>query len=185
MFRPETRLCMVIAALLASARITKPQQLLRPQNDTFASAVSFTQQQQLQAGINDTVANNLEIALNFERSNWATGSVDDDPFYRPPSNASGAPAGSLLRLQLFYPNISTYTLPPNTALSRFLYQTETLNGTLIPASAFILWPYSPRVETDGYPVVGFAHGKFLLPVFYSAHFESHDVFKLRNLWGIW
>ena len=148
---------MVIAALLASAVITKAQQLLSPQNNTFASAASLTQDQLLKAGINDTIANNIEVALNFERSNWANGSVDTDPFYRPPSNASGAPAGSLLRLQL-YPNTSTYTLPPNTALSRFLYQTETLNGTLIPASAFILWPYSPRVEADGYPVVGFAHG---------------------------
>ena len=68
MFRP-THLWMVIAALLASAVITKAQQLLSPQNNTFASAVSLTQEQLLKAGINDTVANNIEVALNFERSN--------------------------------------------------------------------------------------------------------------------
>ena len=165
---------MVIAALLASAVMTKAQELLSPQNNTFASAASLTQEQLLKAGINDTVANNIEVALNFERSNWANGSVDADPFYRPPSNASFAPAGSLLRLQL-YPNTSAYTLPPNTALSRFLYQTETLNGTLIPASAFILWPYTPRVEADGYPVVGFAHGT-------SGGFADCAPSHVHNLW---
>lgn len=173
MFRP-THLWMVIAALLASAATTKAQKLLSPQTNTFASAASLTQDQLLKAGINETVANNIEVALNFERSNWANGSVDADPFYRPPSNASGAPAGSLLRLQL-YPNTSTYTLPPNTALTRFLYQTETLNGTLIPASAFILWPYTPRVEADGYPVVGFAHGT-------SGGFGNCAPSHVRNLW---
>ena len=174
MFGAESHLCTALATLLASARVTKAQQLLSPQNDTFASAASFTQQQSLQAGINNTVANNIEVALNFERSNWANGPVDADPFYRPPSNGSSAPAGSLLRLQL-NANTSAYTLPPNTALSRFLYQTETLNGTLIPASAYILWPYTPRVEADGYPVVGWAHGT-------SGGFGDCAPSHIRNLW---
>lgn len=174
MFRPEIYLSTAIAALLAFVRVSEAQQLLGPQNNTFASAISFTQQQLLQAGINDTVAKNLEIALNFERSNWANGSVDADPFYRPPSNASSAPAGSLLRLQL-HVNTSAYTLPPNTALSRFLYQTETLNGTLIPASAYILWPYTPRVEADGYPVIGWAHGT-------SGGYGDCAPSHIRNLW---
>lgn len=120
------------------------------------------------------MAKNIEIALNFERSNWANGSVGADPFYRPPSNASSAPAGSLLRLQLFT-NTSAYTLPPNTALSRFLYRTETLNGTLIPASAYILWPYTPRVEADGYPVIGWAHGT-------SGGYGDCAPSHIRNLW---
>lgn len=174
MCRPEIHLSTAIAALLVFVRLIEAQQLLGPQNNTFASATSFTQQQLIQAGINDTVAKNIEIALNFERSNWANGSVAADPFYRPPSNASSAPAGSLLRLQL-YANTSAYTLPPNTALSRFLYQTETLNGTLIPASAYILWPYTPRVEADGYPVVGWAHGT-------SGRYGDCAPSHVRNLW---
>ena len=174
MSRLATHFCIAITALLASVWTTKAQQLLSPQNNTFASAFSLTQQQLLQAGINETVANNIEVALNFERSNWATGSVDADSFYRPPSNTSSAPAGSLLKLQL-HPNTSAYTLPPNTALTRFLYQTETLNGTLIPASAYILWPYTPRVEADGYPVVGFAHGA-------SGGFGNCAPSHVRNLW---
>ena len=170
----ETRLGVATVALLFFADLATAQQQLKPQNDTFASTVSFTHQQLLQAGINSTVASNLEVALNFERSNWATGLTDTDPFYLPPSNASTAPAGSLLKLQL---NVTTsnYTLPPNTALSRFIFQTETLNGTLIPASAFILWPYTPRVEPDGYPVVGWAHGT-------SGGFGNCAPSHIRNLW---
>ena len=157
MFRSKARLCIPLAALFAFLLTVNAQQLISPQNNTFASSASLTQQQMLLAGINDIEGNNIEVALNFERSNWANGSVNVDPFYRPPSNTSSASAGSLLRLQLNV-NTSAYTLPPNTALSRILYQTKTLNGTLIPASAYILWPYTPRVEVDGYPVVGWAHG---------------------------
>lgn len=165
---------MAIRALLASAYGTVAQQLLSPQNDTFASGASLTPVQQLQAGINDTVANNMEVALNFERSNWANGSVSADPFYRPPSNASSATAGSLLKIQL-NANTSAYTLPPNTALSRILYQTETLNGSVVPASAYVLWPYTPRTETDGYPIVGWAHGT-------SGGFGDCAPSHIRNLW---
>ena len=34
-----------------------------------------------------------------------------------------------------------------------------LNGSAVPASAYILWPYLPRLQSDGtFQVVGFAHG---------------------------
>lgn len=39
-----------------------------------------------------------------------------------------------------------------------MYQTKNLNGTATPASAFILWPYMPRSQLDGYPIVAWAHG---------------------------
>ena len=85
-----------------------------------------------------------------------SGSVTSLRFYRPSSNASTS-AGSLLKLEVDA-NASAYTLPPQTAISQILYQTETLNGTLVPASAAILWPYAPRQLEDGsYPVVSWAH----------------------------
>lgn len=95
--------------------------------------------------------------IAFERSFWANGSVSDEDFYRVPPDTSSAPAGSLLKLQLDA-NTSAYALPQGTALSRILYQTKTLNGSTVPASAHILWPYSARSQPDGYAVVGFAHG---------------------------
>ncbi|KAL8955243.1 MAG: hypothetical protein Q9183_006730, partial [Haloplaca sp. 2 TL-2023] len=162
------------AAILAAASTINAQSLLTPQNNTFASNYRISPQQQLDAQIDDLVANNIEVALNFERSNHANGSVQDEPFYRVPSNASDAPPGALLKLQISA-NTSAYTLPPNTALSRILYQSRTLNGTAVPASAFILWPYTPRVEHDGYPVVGWAHGT-------SGEFGNCAPSHIRNLW---
>ena len=165
---------MAIAAILALASLTVAQQPLSAQNDTFASATSITPEQQLQAGINDFVRDDMEVALNFERSNWATGSVDADPFYALPSNTSSSPAGSLLKVQVGV-NTSAFTLPPDTALSRILYHTKTINGSVIPASAYILWPYSPRTTSDGFPVVGWAHGT-------SGGFGDCAPSHVRNLW---
>lgn len=43
-------------------------------------------------------------------------------------------------------------------LSRIIFQSKTLNGSLAPVSAFILWLYSPRNLIDGHPVVAWSHG---------------------------
>lgn len=114
--------------------------------------------QALEAGIDIERAKNIAKALEFERSSWATGSVASDQFYsNVPRNASSAPAGSLLKVQVNV-NTSAYSLPPNTALSRIMFVSESLNGSKIPASAYVLWPYEPRSQEDGYAVVGWAHG---------------------------
>lgn len=130
--------------------------------------------QSAQAGISETLANNVAIALEFEKAKWANGSVDDDDFYSVPQNTSTAPVGSLLKVQVDS-NTSAYTLPPNTALSRIMYQTETLNGSKIPASAYVLWPYSPRTQPDGYPVIGWAHGT-------SGGFGNCAPSHVKDLW---
>lgn len=113
--------------------------------------------QALEAGISIERAKRIAEALEFERSNWATGSVESDEFYsNVPRNASSAPAGSLLKVEVNV-NASEYSLPPDTALSRIMFVSETLNGTKIPTSAYVLWPYAPRLQEDGYAVVGWAH----------------------------
>ncbi|KAF2446579.1 hypothetical protein P171DRAFT_462825 [Karstenula rhodostoma CBS 690.94] len=56
-----------------------------------------------------------------------------DSFYTAPTNSSSAAPGTLLKLEETT-NTSLYTLPPSTALSRFIY------------------------HTDGYQVVAWAHG---------------------------
>ena len=150
------------------------QELLTPSNDTFASSLVLNQDQRDSGGINATVANNLEVIINFERSRWATGSVDEDNFYQVPTNATTAPPGSLLKLQVGV-KTSLFTLPPNTALTRLLFQSETLNGTAIPASAYVLWPYDPRQVSDGIPVVGFGHGT-------SGAFGDCAPSHIRHLW---
>lgn len=121
-----------------------------------------------------SVSNATLAALNYEKSTWATGSVLTDPFYQAPSDSSSAAPGTLLKIQKNV-NTTVFTLPPGTALSRIVYQSKNFNGTNVPASAFILWPYSPRSSSDGYQVVAWAHGTSgFLPECAPSH--------LRNLW---
>ena len=96
-------------------------------------------------------------ALQFEASNWANGPASDDLFYQVPDGTSTTVPGNVLKVEKDT-NTSKYLLPPSTAMSRFIYQSEDLTGSPVPASAFILWPYSPKSQADGYPVVAWAHG---------------------------
>ena len=115
-------------------------------------------------------------ALQYERSNYVNGSVTTDPFYASlPAHAANATAGTLLKLEV-HSNTSLYTLPPTTSLSRIVYQSRNANGTTVPVSAFVLWPYAPRRAKDGgYAVVAWAHGTSGIV---SDCAPSH----IRNLW---
>ena len=50
-------------------------------------------------------------------------------------------------------NCSLFEIPPAIALSRFMFLSKALNGTVLPVSELVLWPYSPRTVSDGFPVV--------------------------------
>ena len=165
----------LLITVLLRPTCTQPQDLpIRPQKNTFNSSYQLTAQEVSAAGIDATLAANVEVALNLERSNWASSSVTSLPFYQPISNAS-TPASSLLKLEVDA-NASTYTLPPQTAISRIWYQTETLNGTLVPASAAILWPYAPRQLEDGsYPLESWAHAT-------TGIFPEYGPSHVRSLW---
>ncbi|KAL8703596.1 MAG: hypothetical protein Q9201_003221 [Fulgogasparrea decipioides] len=109
--------------------------------------------------------------LEFEKSSWTNISVAEDPFYQAPSDRSAAAPGTLLKLA----DTSHYLIPAGTALSRFVYQSETLTGSLVPVSAIVLWPYSPRSQADGYQVVAWAHGTSGVTAEFA---PSHH----KNLW---
>ncbi|KAL8722173.1 MAG: hypothetical protein Q9181_007546 [Wetmoreana brouardii] len=57
-------------------------------------------------------------------------------------------------------NTSAYTLAPNLSLSRFMYQSLTSNGDLVPVSGYVLWPYvaRPLPNAHSLPMVVWAHG---------------------------
>ncbi|KAK8215238.1 hypothetical protein M8818_002250 [Zalaria obscura] len=125
---------------------------------------------------NDT-ASAVEVAIGFERSNWAGYSVLSDSFYTVvPENASSATPGSILKVEN-YMNSSLYTLAPNVALSRILFQSANANESAVPASAFILWPWNPRKfkGIEGFPVVSWAHGT-------SGWSGECGPSHIRNLW---
>ncbi|PIA89331.1 hypothetical protein CB0940_06968 [Cercospora beticola] len=62
-------------------------------------------------------------------------------------------------------------------MSRILFQSETANGTAVPASAYVLWPWMPRTDpkTGRLAVVGWGHGT-------SGTFGDCAPSHIRNLW---
>ncbi|KAI4201971.1 MAG: hypothetical protein LQ350_002876 [Teloschistes chrysophthalmus] len=96
-------------------------------------------------------------ALKFERSNYAAASVKEDSVYKVPKDTADAAPGTILKVEKDV-DVSNFMIPSATALSRILYQSEDLTGKLVPASAFILWPYVPRSQPDGHAIVAWAHG---------------------------
>lgn len=156
------------------------QQPIHVQSNTFNSSYKLSAFQVHDSNLSSVLASNVEIALNFERTNWATDSIGNDPFYQtPPLNTSTSP-GTLLRTEA-YTNTSYYTIAPNLALSRILFTSETLNGSTVPASAYILWPWQAKslegssLNISGVPVIGWGHGT-------SGVFSECAPSHIRNLW---
>lgn len=166
-------LAVLIISRLAVAR---DMQAVTAQNNTWNSTFTLTDDQISRAGLDKVTAENVNIAVRFEQTNWAGSSAANDPFYTPPANSSTSPPGSLLSVE-HYTNTTLYTLPPNTAMSRILFQSETANGTAVPASAYVLWPWMPRTdpETGRLAVVGWGHGT-------SGSFGECAPSHIRNLW---
>lgn len=83
-------------------------------------------------------------------------------FYSIPHNFSASlPEGSLLGLEVAT-DLTNFSVPSGLSMSRIKYTTSDLNGTILPASAYILWPYAPLdlpgCQRGGFPMVAWAHG---------------------------
>lgn len=115
-------------------------------------------------------------ALAYERSLYVNGQIDEDPFYTSlPMNCQSAAPGSLLKLEETT-NVSLYTLPPATTLSRIVYQSQDFfSNKTVPVSAYVLWPYVPRPGKDGVQVVAYSHGT-------SGLTHNCAPSHIRNLW---
>ncbi|KAK4183940.1 Alpha/Beta hydrolase protein [Podospora australis] len=130
---------------------------------SFNSSFALTQAQIQAAELESTLATSFENVVKFDRSQLAFGGPRQDDFYTLPplTNTSGPlKPGVILKVQPFT-DPTAYSIPPNTALSRILYTTTTYNGTVIPASGFVLWPYIPRVfspKSKKASVVVWTHG---------------------------
>lgn len=175
-----------VATLCASSL----QQQLEPQTDVWNSTFHLSEAQVKAAGISTETAYNVEIALRYERSNNAGDLTQDDPFYDLPEDydASSPPSpGTVLKVEE-YTNITLYSIPMSLSMSRFIYMTEALDGTPMPASAYVLWPYLPRKfsglssyskdeSSKGpvFPIIGFPHGS-------SGTETACAPSGLRNLW---
>ncbi|KAI1466590.1 putative secretory lipase [Daldinia caldariorum] len=155
---------LLATALLTVAHVEAQAPLNVEQSTGFNSSFALSTSQIESANLSSTAANNINIAINFDRSQLANGGPAEDSFYElPPLSGTPVP-GTLLKVQEFT-NTSYFVIPPNTALSRILYTTSNLNGTVVPASAFILWPFTPkRFQAGNYsastkaPAVVWTHG---------------------------
>ncbi|KAL6241402.1 hypothetical protein RBB50_011666 [Rhinocladiella similis] len=171
--------CCLSSLCCAQSQIQHPAEA---QNTTFNATYGKLNPSQAEsliakANLSDELTDAVLVALNFERSNWAGSSAQLDPFYTDiPSNSSHAPAGSVIKIEQFT-NTSHYTVPPDVALSRLLFMTKNLNGTNIPASAYVLWPWFPRRFNNftGLPVVAWGHGT-------SGWSAECGPSHIRNLW---
>lgn len=114
----------------------------------------------------------VQLGITFEHSSHANQPLDD--FYSiPASFNSSVKPGTLLRLEA-HTNLTNYTVPGGLSMSRIIYASQNLNGTVVPASAFVLWPYTPFDYSNGgkwhsnqgqnlqssskFPMVAWAHG---------------------------
>ncbi|KAJ4171569.1 hypothetical protein NW754_013339 [Fusarium falciforme] len=132
-----------------------------PFSTDFNSSFALTPAQIKAAGLSETIASSINAIVNFDRSNLANGGPRQDDFYTPPPKRANLRPGQVLKVQEVT-DPEPFNIASGSSLSRILYTTRDINGTVIPASAYILWPFIPR-QFDGEPkgkapVVLWAHG---------------------------
>lgn len=117
-------------------------------------------------------------AIQYERSLWAHSAEEDAAFYSVSGiDMASAQPGTPIKVQEDANVPQNYTLPPNTAVSRFIYVSESLSGERRPVSGYVLWPYMPRLDANGgNQVVAWAHGT-------SGTTVSTAPSKFKNLWN--
>ncbi|KAI0442971.1 hypothetical protein F4803DRAFT_516951 [Xylaria telfairii] len=174
------------AALWLTATTFAQGQSNKLQSVGFNSTFTLSAAQIEAANLSAATAADVEAAIRFDRSQLANGGSYEDAFYTlPPLDSTAPKAGLLLKVQ-HVTGLASFTLPSNTALSRILYTTTDLNGTVIPASAFVLWPFQPRVFSSGHvgrnstaakkaPTVLWSHGT-------SGFFGPQGPSTNRGLW---
>ncbi|KAM6510219.1 hypothetical protein FALCPG4_017845 [Fusarium falciforme] len=132
-----------------------------PFSTDFNSSFALTPAQIKAAGLSETIASSINAIVNFDRSNLANGGPRQDDFYTLPPKRANLRPGQVLKVQEVT-DPEPFNIASGSSLSRILYTTRDINGTVIPASAYILWPFIPR-QFDGEPkgkapVVLWAHG---------------------------
>lgn len=182
--------------LLAIAQFSPP---VAVQNNTFNSTYGPYNPDEVlslvtSSNLPASVVPDVLIAVDFERSNWAGNSARLDPFYTtlPPATNANTSSGSGVSykeagIPLKVQNkveTTLYTLPPGVALSRLLYTTRNQNGTILPASAYVLWPWSvssnfksssKSKKRSSFPIVAWGHGT-------SGWSAECGPSHIRNLW---
>ena len=169
----------IVAALFSASSVLAQIPPAKVYTSDFNSSFSLTLAQIEAAELDEATVDSLNIVLRYDRSQLAFGGPYEDDFYALPPLTGPLQAGQVLKVQ-DVTDASAYSIPAGTALSRILYTTQNLNGTVIPTSGFILWPYAPRRFESDAPdskahVVVWAHGT-------SGFFRTQNPSSQRPLW---
>ncbi|KAF4338406.1 secretory lipase [Fusarium beomiforme] len=132
-----------------------------PFSTSFNSTFSLSPAQIKEANLSETVADSINTGFNFYQSSLANGGPKQDDFYRLPTKPTVLRPGQVLKVQEVT-DPAPFAIASGSSLSRILYTTRNFNGTIVPASAYILWPFLPR-QFNGKsgakaPAVLWAHG---------------------------
>lgn len=189
-FAMAHKILSVLATSLLVARSAAQLEYALDFSTGFNSSFVLTPSQIELASLDEALVESIQNVVNFDRSQLAFGGPAEDDFYSlPPLTNTTGPLqpGQILKVQTTT-DPTAYAIPPNTALSRIIYTTTNFNGTVIPTSGFILWPYLPRQFPSGNqtrhqncttpkkaPLVVWTHGT-------SGFFQTQGPSAHRGLW---
>ncbi|WAO86957.1 Hydrolase-4 domain-containing protein [Fusarium falciforme] len=94
----------------------------------------------------------IQGTYESESKLWVSDIVSD-PFYSTPANISSAKPGDILRWEAVPAALLSrnWTIPASLSLYRFMYATEDINNSTIPATAWALLPFHRTLSTPGEP----------------------------------
>ena len=103
-----------------------------------------------------------QLGASWEQSQHAHTPLD--PFYSVPASFSPSLSpGTLLRVEAVT-DLTNYTVPSGLTMSRIMYTSLDINGTVVPVSAYALWPFTAlddfgeMQKQPQFPLVAWAHG---------------------------
>ncbi|KAL4882692.1 Alpha/Beta hydrolase protein [Aspergillus karnatakaensis] len=102
-----------------------------------------------------------EQGIAIDSSIWVNQDLDDDAFYELPHNFAQHRTGDLIKWEDIDANtVSTnWSIPSGLSLCRFFYVSEGIDNEPLPATAYVLTPYSNPLGADKpFRAVVWAHG---------------------------
>ena len=135
------------AAQLANCQLPTPTSQDTAWNSTFTLSAAQKQLGQL----TDELASEIETVHRWDKTQLANGGTTQDEFYNlrvGSLDAHPTKPGEILKVEDMT-DMTPFNLPAEVAMSRIIYTSVNLNGTLVPASGFVLWPYAPKKIGSG------------------------------------
>ncbi|KAF4452114.1 hypothetical protein F53441_5047 [Fusarium austroafricanum] len=130
-------------------------------NILFSSAVTAAAAIKQPNDCDVTCQTRYRTALALDSARWVNQNISTDDFYTNPSNLSSYSVGDLVKWDVVPSDQGgkRWTLPGSLSMARFFYMTEDIDGKPIPATGFVLTPYSNPLGADKpFRTVVWTHG---------------------------